>query len=71
MNEQVWSADGTILAGDNRSTGKEACPSATLFITSFICTGLGLNLDLCSELGHNHLSYGMATMLEQFCFVML
>jgi len=51
MNEQVWSTDGMTLVGDKRSTWKEACHNATLSITSFTCTGLGLNLGLCSEAG--------------------
>ena len=29
MIERLWSVGGMILAGENRSTGRKACPSAT------------------------------------------
>ena len=64
MTEQAWRTDGVILAGDNRSAWEEACPSATVSITSFTCTGLGLNL------GYNQppeLQHGCNA--EWFCFV--
>jgi len=34
MNESVWSIGGMILTGENWSTGRETCSSATLSTTN-------------------------------------
>jgi len=39
-----------ILTGENQHTLGKACPSATLSIKNYMCTGLGLNLGLCGEM---------------------
>jgi len=38
-----------MLTGDNRSTGRYNCPSATFFTTNVTCNGLGSNPGLCGE----------------------
>jgi len=38
-----------ILTGENQHTLGKACLSATLSITNYMSTGLGLNMGLCGE----------------------
>jgi hypothetical protein len=57
------------LIDKNRSTLRDACPSATLSTTNPTWTGLGLYLDLDSKrLVINHLHHGIA-LINHFQFV--
>jgi hypothetical protein len=38
--KKVWSTDGIILTRENRITGRNTCPSATLSTTNFTCIDL-------------------------------
>jgi len=51
---------GMVVNGENRSTRRKPCASATLSTTNPTYTGLGLNMGLCIDrLASNHLSHGM------------
>jgi hypothetical protein len=53
-----------ILTCENRSTGRQTCLIAMLYITNPSQAGLGLNLDPHGDrLGSNILSHGMAARL--------
>ena len=55
-----------ILTGDNRSTGRYNCPSATLFTTNVTCTGLGSKPGLCGEkLANERLSHDAAILRHE------
>jgi len=45
----IWSAGGMILTGENRSTGRKICPSATMSTTNLMYTDLGSTLGLRGE----------------------
>jgi hypothetical protein len=50
-----------ILTGENRSTWRKTCPSATLSTTNYTWIDLGVNPGLCVErLATNCLSHSMA-----------
>jgi hypothetical protein len=49
MSESVYSIGGMILTGENRGSGRQTCPDASLSITNLTWTDLGLNLGLRSE----------------------
>ena len=46
-----------VLTGENLSTGRYNCPSATLFTTNVTRTGLGSNPGLCGEKPATDLNY--------------
>jgi len=48
-----------ILKWENRTTGRETCPTATLSATNLTWTGVGSNVGLCGETPDtNRLSQG-------------
>ena len=49
MNEFVWNNDGVIPRGENLSTGKENCSTATLFTGNPTWNDHGSNSDLGDE----------------------
>jgi hypothetical protein len=56
-----WSTDGMKLTGENRSTRRKTCPSATLFTTNPTWTEPGSNPGLRGERpATNLLSHGTA-----------
>ena len=64
-DELISTIDGMIQTSENEAL-RITCPSATLSITNFTWTGLGLNPDLHdTRRATNHLSHGMA--LFVFC----
>jgi hypothetical protein len=59
LQRWVWSTDGMILIGENRSTRRKACPSATSSITYRTWTDLRSKPGLRSEMpATNQLSHG-------------
>jgi hypothetical protein len=49
MDEEVGSHDVTILTGENRSTGREICTTATSSTTNPTCNDLGMERSLGGE----------------------
>jgi hypothetical protein len=49
MKEREWGTDEMILTGENSSTQRKICSTATLSTTNPSWTGLRLNLGLCGE----------------------
>jgi hypothetical protein len=45
----IWSNDGMIMTGENRSTWRKTCPGATLATTNLTLTRLGFEPGLCGE----------------------
>jgi hypothetical protein len=57
IDEWIWSIGGIILIGENLSTQRKICPSATLSIKTPMWTGLELWLGFSGDkLATNHLS---------------
>jgi len=56
-----------IMLGENQSTHRKTCPSATLSTTNPACTGLGLNPGLHSDRLAIHLTHGTGRVLLAYC----
>jgi len=56
-----------IMLGENQSTHRKNCPSATLSTTNPACTGLGLNPGLYSDRLAIHQTHGTGRVLLAYC----
>jgi hypothetical protein len=59
----IWSSNGMILTGKNRSSWRKTCPSAILSTINPTWTDLGIHGE---KLATNRLSYGMAQLTDCF-----
>lgn len=59
---KIWNTHRMVLTGENQSTQRSTCPTATLSTTNLARTGLGSNLDLHGKRPRsNHASHDTVT----------